>query len=133
MLNDMASAWWVHGSLADPLGANSLVAAIGWLQDTVLGTIALSVATVAVAWIGLMMLTGRVDIRRGLTVITGCFVLFGASGLVKGIQMAVRAGGAVGVEAGDVPPPPVFPVALPIESSRPTSSDPYAGAAVPVR
>jgi len=35
---------------------------------------------------GLMMLTGRIDWRRGATVILGCFVVFGAAAIVAGIR-----------------------------------------------
>jgi type IV secretion system protein VirB2 len=35
-----------------------------------------------------MMLTGRMNWRFGATVILGCFILFGASAIVSGIQAA---------------------------------------------
>ena len=33
-----------------------------------------------------LMLTGRMDWRRGLTVVVGCFVIFGAVSIVAGIR-----------------------------------------------
>ena len=36
-----------------------------------------SVAVIAVALVGFMMLTGRINWRFGATVIIGCFILFG--------------------------------------------------------
>jgi type IV secretion system protein VirB2 len=33
-----------------------------------------------------MMLTGRIDWRRGATVIVGCFIVFGAATIVAGIR-----------------------------------------------
>jgi type IV secretion system protein VirB2 len=39
-----------------------------------------------------MMLTGRMNWRHGVTVILGCFVLFGAGAIVAGIQSAASAG-----------------------------------------
>ena len=42
----------------------------------------------AVAMVGFMMLTGRMNWRFGATVIIGCFILFGAGAIVSGIQAA---------------------------------------------
>jgi len=118
-------------SLADsPAGSSVLVNAVVWLQDVLLGTAATSIAVIAIAAIGFGMLTGRINIRHGVTVILGCFILFGASSIVSGLRMA--AGGDY------VPPPPVVD-APPPPQPRPAPTrpaipyDPYAGAAAPVR
>lgn len=80
-------------SLADsPAGSSVLVTAISWLQDVLLGTVATSIAVIAVAAIGFGMLTGRVNIRHGATVILGCFILFGAASIVAGIQASAQLG-----------------------------------------
>lgn len=71
---------------SDPAGSGPIVAALGWLQGTLLGNVATAVAVIAVAMVGFMMLTGRVNWRFGATVILGCFVLFGAAAIVSGIQ-----------------------------------------------
>lgn len=73
---------------ADPQGSGPIVAALAWLQGTLLGTIATTVAVMAVAAIGFMMLTGRMNWRFGVTVIIGVFILFGATTIVAGIQAA---------------------------------------------
>ncbi|MEL7446987.1 MAG: TrbC/VirB2 family protein [Pseudomonadota bacterium] len=73
---------------ADPQGAGPVVAALAWLQGTLLGTVATTVAVMAVAAIGFMMLTGRMNWRFGATVIIGVFILFGATTIVAGIQSA---------------------------------------------
>ncbi len=70
----------------DPQGSGPIVAALAWLQGTLLGNVATAVAVIAVAMVGFMMLTGRLNWRFGATVIVGCFVLFGASAIVSGIQ-----------------------------------------------
>jgi len=72
----------------DPAGSGPIVAALGWLQGTLLGNVATAVAVMAVAAVGFMMLTGRLNWRFGATVIVGCFVLFGAGAIVTGIQSA---------------------------------------------
>ncbi len=73
---------------ADPQGSGPIVAALAWLQGTLLGTVATTVAVMAVAAIGFMMLTGRMNWRFGVTVIVGVFILFGATTIVAGIQSA---------------------------------------------
>lgn len=71
---------------ADPAGSGPIVAALGWLQGTLLGNVATAVAVMAVAAVGFMMLTGRLNWRFGATVIIGVFILFGAASIVAGIQ-----------------------------------------------
>lgn len=117
-------------SLADPPGSSVIVAAVSWLEGTMLGTVATSIAVVAIAAIGFMMLAGRFDVRRGITVAVGAFILFGASSIAAGIQSAsngtdfaavpTAAPPAAYVQAPAAPPPAV-----------PANRDPYAGAAVP--
>jgi type IV secretory pathway VirB2 component (pilin) len=121
-------------SLADSAAGSSVfVAAISWLQDLLLGTVATSIAVIAIAAIGFGMLTGRVNIRHGATVVLGCFILFGASTIVNGLRYA--ASGIGGDTAPPVvvvaPPPPPPPRVQP--SGVPAPYDPYAGASVPIR
>ena len=77
---------------ADPAGSGPIVAALAWMQGTLLGTVATAVAVMAVAAVGFMMLTGRMNWRFGATVIIGCFILFGAASIVGGIQSAAGLG-----------------------------------------
>ena len=70
----------------DPAGSGPIVNALGWLQGTLLGNVATAVAVMAVAAVGFMMLTGRLNWRFGATVIIGVFILFGAASIVAGIQ-----------------------------------------------
>ena len=62
------------------------MAGVGWLQGTMMGNVATAVAVMAIAAVGFMMLTGRLNWRYGATVILGCFVLFGAATIVGGIR-----------------------------------------------
>jgi type IV secretory pathway VirB2 component (pilin) len=73
---------------ADPAGSGVIVDAVSWLQGTLLGTVATVVAVIAVAAVGFMMLTGRINWRHGGVVILGCFILFGAASIVAGIRAA---------------------------------------------
>lgn len=72
----------------DPAGSGPIVAALSWLQGTLLGNVATAVAVMAVAAVGFMMLSGRLNWRFGATVIIGVFILFGAGAIVSGIQSA---------------------------------------------
>ena len=85
-LPGVAQAQAVQG--VDPQGSGPIVAALAWLQGTLLGNVATAVAVMAVAAVGFMMLTGRMNWRFGATVIIGCFILFGAGAIVSGIQTA---------------------------------------------
>lgn len=77
---------------ANPAGSGPIVAALTWLQGTLMGNVATAVAVMAVAAVGFMMLTGRLNWRFGATVIIGCFILFGAGAIVSGIQTAAAVG-----------------------------------------
>ena len=71
-----------------PQGSGPITNAVTWMQGILLGPIATSIAVMAVAAVGFMMLTGRMNWRFGATVIIGCFILFGAASIVAGIQGA---------------------------------------------
>jgi limonene-1,2-epoxide hydrolase len=95
-----------------------------------LGSIATTVAVIAVASVGYLMLTGRIDIRRAVQVVFGCFILFGASSIAQGIMAGVN-----GYDAQKVQSLPVYavppPASYPQKPAQPF--DPYAGAAVPTQ
>ena len=78
---------------ANPQGSGPIVSALSWLQGTLLGNVATSVAVIAVAMVGFMMLTGRLNWRLGATVIIGCFILFGSAAIVSGIQSTAAVAG----------------------------------------
>jgi type IV secretion system protein VirB2 len=98
LLVALAALFAVPGSalaqtvVRDPAGSGPIVAALGWLQGTLLGNVATAVAVMAVAAVGFMMLTGRMNWRFGATVIIGVFILFGAGAIVSGIQSAAVGG-----------------------------------------
>jgi type IV secretory pathway VirB2 component (pilin) len=73
---------------AQPQGSQPISNAIGWIQGTLLGNVATAVAVIAVAMVGFMMLSGRINWRMGATVVLGCFILFGATTIVAGIRAA---------------------------------------------
>lgn len=116
--------------LADPPGSSVLGAAVAWLQAALLGTVATALAVLAVAAIGFMMLTGRVNVRPALTVVLGCFILFGAARIVAGLRASVGAGDKAADVAGPAAPP--APAAATPVAASPPLADPHAGASVPL-
>jgi type IV secretion system protein VirB2 len=86
LLPILAAAGQARAQTGDPAGSSALIAALDWVQGTLLGNLATSAAVIAVAVVGFLMLTGRMDWRRGLTVVVGCFIVFGAVSIVAGIR-----------------------------------------------
>jgi len=76
----------------DPQGSGPVTGALAWIQGTLMGSVATAVAVIAVAGIGFMMLSGRMNWRFGATVIIGLFILFGAGSIVAGIQSVASNG-----------------------------------------
>lgn len=109
-----------------PMSEDALGGAVQWIGGVLLGSTATGIATLAVAAIGLMMLSGRLPMRRGVGVVLGCFILFSAPVITRGLlaekPFAPR----------DEPPPALaaIPAAPPIASPA-VPFDPYAGAALP--
>ena len=119
-------------SVSFPPGSNALAAALEWLQGTLLGSFATSIAVIAVASVGFLMLTGRIDVRRAMQAIFGCFIIFGASSIASGI-MLFASEASHGPDPVQATPPPLQQYPAPA-ASQPTSLspfDPYAGAAIP--
>jgi type IV secretory pathway VirB2 component (pilin) len=116
-------------SLSDPPVESPIADGVLWVQGVALGSTATAIAILAVAAIGFLMLSGRLELRRGITVVIGCFILFGASGI---------AGALTGFAGGDKQPDLVATQApsqlqSQARSATPpvTAYDPYAGASVP--
>ena len=115
--------------LTDPPAESPIADGIAWVQGAALGSTATTIAVFAVAAIGLLMLSGRLELRRGITVVIGCFILFGADDIAAVLT---------GLDSKDVQLPPANspdpgqlsgPLRTP--TSLPTAYDPYAGASVP--
>lgn len=109
-------------SLLDAPADGAISAAGAWLVNSALGSTAAIVATLAVAAMGMMMLAGRIDLRRGTAVIVGCVLILSARPLVAAIggrhSMSLPRS-AVSQEQQLDAAPPVAPV-----------YDPYAGASL---
>lgn len=89
----LSTAAFAQDLSTDPQGSGVIVNALRWMQGTLLGSVATVVAVIAIASVGFMMLTGRMNWRHGGVVILGCFILFGAASIVAGIQSAATLSG----------------------------------------
>lgn len=117
-------------SLAEPPSPGVLRPAAMWIEGILTGTLASVLAVIAVAALGFALLSGRIDLRRGLTVLVGCFILFGAPAIAAGLRSLADATSGEDSTSGASPT-----VQTPIAPAPPNPNyfDPYAGASVPVR
>ena len=65
----------VAPSLLEPSGTSPITQMIDWFTGTLLGSLAVSLCVIAIAIVGLTMLTGRLSVRDGARVVIGCFIL----------------------------------------------------------
>jgi type IV secretory pathway VirB2 component (pilin) len=108
--------------------AGAMPAAVGWIEQALLGPAATSIAILAVAVLGFGMLWGHSDVRVAGRVTLGAFILFGAPLIAYQMASSLR--------GGEVAAPYVAQQTLPILAAPPMpknvpAQDPYAGAAVP--
>lgn len=105
-----------------PIGSST-----SWLTDTLFGDVAVTLGTLAVAFVGLTMLTGRLPIRHGAMVILGTFVLLGAPAIAASLIDLARQSG------GPAEPPYIAPEdtdLAPREELPAATYNPYAGASM---
>ena len=113
-----------YPSLFAQADAGALNGAVDWMTGTLLGSVATGLCIIAIAVVGLMMLSGRLAVREGARVVLGCFVLFGAPTLAIALRELANGGEAKA-------PVEIAAPALPPRPPQPTSTyDPYAGASM---
>lgn len=115
------------GSLLEPSTSGPIARSVGWIESVATGSLASIVAVIAVAIVGMMMLSGRLEVRRGITVVAGCFLVFGANLIARGILGAVDRGVASQTATTTSAISPLADTPKP----TPQPYDPYAGASVP--
>jgi type IV secretion system protein VirB2 len=106
--------------------SDALPAAVGWVEGVLLGSLGTTIAVLAVAGLGFAMLQGRLSTRDGIRVVLGCFILFGAPAIARGLASMAQADNAPIVIPTPSPTPKRPPPPLP------SNTDPYAGASVPM-
>ena len=119
-------------SLADRPAISVLAADAQWIEHLITGSLAATLAIIAVALVGFAMFGGRLPVRRGATVLIGCFVLFGAPAIAHGLLRFVLSGSepqiVMNAKSGVQIPPN-----LPQQAQPANPFDPYAGASVPTK
>lgn len=65
----------------EPQGTSAIEPAIIWLAELIAGSFGLVLMMLAIAIYGLGLLSGQLQVKRGVSVVLGCFVLIGASQL----------------------------------------------------
>ena len=96
-----------------------------WLTTVLLDELAIALCIIAVAIIGLLLMTGRLAIRRGAMVALGCFIVLGAPILASAFVNVAETGRT---SDGYRSAPPV--TGEPVRSLPPAGYDPYAGASM---
>lgn len=107
---------------------NAIGSAVHWLEAVGTGQVATSIAILAVAGLGFLLLSGRIGAVPFRRTLLGCFIIFGAGTIASGLMQG--AGGA-----GDAPGPAILPFASappqPTPQPKPAEPyDPYAGASL---
>ncbi len=67
-------------------GDDPFLQAVQWMEDSLLGTVATTLAVMAVGLAFLLILSGHLNWRRGVALIIGSCLLFTATTLVAGIS-----------------------------------------------
>lgn len=107
------------GSNASPIGSS-----LEWMNDLLLGQVAVGLCVMAVAIVGFLMLTGRWPLRLGSRVILGCFVLLGAPAIASALISSGRDTGEA------LPPQPIAAEQSPRGELPPADYSPYGQASV---
>lgn len=74
-----------QATLFEPAGASPIGGSLDWIGGLIFGQVALGLCVLAVAFVGALMLTGRLPLREGMRVVVGCFILLGAPAIAAGI------------------------------------------------
>lgn len=114
-------------SLFDATEQSALTQAANWIATLLSGTLTTTIAVVIVGCLGMMLLSGRFQIRRTAQTIVGLFLLFGAADTAASILGFVS--NAPSEEASSIS---LSQYTTSPESPRPPVLDPYAGASLPM-
>ncbi len=117
----------VQISLATAPPTSVFLPAADWVEALLTGSLATALGVIAIALVGFLALFGRLEVRRAITVVIGCFVLFGAADIARGL-LDLETSADVKSAPLPLPPTPPAPPSLP---KPPVADDPFAGAAVP--
>lgn len=116
----------IQSSLFEPSASSALDTSMGSVLGLIFGELALGLCVVGVAFAGLSMLTGRLDMRRSGAAVVGCFILIGAPAFASFLLESLGSPRAevVIVQEATILPPGREPL-------PPKGYSPYAQASVP--
>lgn len=117
----------VDGSLFDKADQPMLGAASEWIQNLLSGDLATSLCVIAIAILGMLLLGGRLQARRGMEVVLGCCLLLGAALMAAQLQLLVGGLNGRTKNAGNQL---VITQSGASEPLSPVNYDPYAGASL---
>lgn len=115
---------FIRTSLFEATQADAVFDAADWMTGTLLGEVAVILCVLAVAFVGLLLLTGRLAVMRAMRVVLGCFILLGAPIIASAFISLGQSSTTT----------PISPPIVQAEASRsdlpPADYDPYAGASL---
>ncbi len=114
-------------SLFDKPGQPVFGVASEWTHGVLGGSLATSLCVIAIAVLGLLLLTGRLQVRRSVEVVLGCFLLLGCGLLAAQLQQLA---GGVAAGQGAATEQIIVPQQVPTQLAPPAHYDPYAGASL---
>ena len=115
-----------RASLFDKPAEPVLGSASEWTRGVLGGSLATSLCIIAIAILGLLLLSGRLRVSRGVGVMLGTFLLLGAGLLAA--QLQELAGGVTKSERESEQI--IVPEPTPTRPPPPANYDPYAGASL---
>lgn len=99
----------------------SMAAAIRWAVGVLTGSLGTSACVLAVAAVGGLLLSGSLPVRRGLSVIVGCFVILSAGSIADALTTYTQPDTA----SVDVVPMPIAPAEASARAAPASVPDPY--------
>ncbi len=112
-------------SLLEPTGSSSLTVLARWIEGVLLGDLAVILAIIAVALVGLLLVTGRFAARQAAQVAIGIAIVFGAPTIAAGLLGAADRGASPAPQMASSETE-----ASPRGDLPPGNYNPYAGAAL---
>lgn len=99
----------------------AMASALQWMVGVLYGPFGTTIAVLAIALLGALMLQGRMPVKRGVQMVLGLFLFFGGASLAE-----VFVGQAPGPSVATLPPNEEMPL---LATENRDVFDPYAGAA----
>lgn len=95
---------------------SALLTAVSWISGVLTGPLATAIGILSVALVGFAMLAGRVDWQRGVRVVIGLFLVFGAPAIAVELRTLARGYGpdfrSMPAIAPVAPTPPASPASV---------------------